>query len=157
MPGWANAVIGGWAVGGILTVTSGRRVNITVNGDPANAGSGTAPRPNATGQMPDLPGDERTLSRWFNTGAFVRQANFTFGNSSRNPVTAPSLKNLDMAMYKSIQFRETMSLQLRGEFFNATNTPFFGAPGNTLGLASFGLINSAADARIIQVAAKFYF
>lgn len=157
MPGWANAVIGGWAVGGILTMTSGRRVNITVNGDPANVGNGTAPRPNATGQVPDLPSDERTLSRWFNTGAFARQANFTFGNSPRNPVTAPSLKNLDLAMYKVFQFTETKNLQLRGEFFNATNTPFFGAPGNTLGLANFGLINNAADARIIQIAAKFYF
>ena len=38
-----------------------------------------------------------------------------------------------------------------------TNTPFFGAPGNSLGTPQFGLINSAGDARIIQVALKAYF
>jgi hypothetical protein len=52
---------------------------------------------------------------------------------------------------------ERRSLQLRGEFFNASNTPFFGAPGNSLGLAGFGLISGAADARIIQIGLKFNF
>jgi hypothetical protein len=109
------------------------------------------------GQQANLPSDERTLARWFNTGAFVRQENFTFGNAGRNLVTAPGMRNLDLAMYKVFRIDEARYFQLRGEFFNASNTPFFGAPGNSLGLATFGLVNSAADARIIQIAAKFYF
>ncbi|MBL8227952.1 MAG: carboxypeptidase regulatory-like domain-containing protein [Bryobacterales bacterium] len=157
MPRWSDAVIGGWALGGISTMTSGRRVNVSVNGDPANVGGGAAPRPNTTGASPILPADQRALTRWFNTDAFTRQPAFTFGNSPRNPVSAPSLKNLDLAIYKAFQFSESRSLQVRGEFFNATNTPFFGAPGGTLGVAQFGVINDAAPARIIQIAAKFYF
>ncbi|MBK7928010.1 MAG: hypothetical protein IPJ98_11110 [Bryobacterales bacterium] len=145
-------------MGGILTFNSGRRVNIGVQGDPANVGTASSARPNAVpGQSPNLPGEERTLARWFNTAAFVRQPNFTFGNAGRNLVQAPGLRNLDLAMYKVFRFDESRYLQLRGEFFNASNTPFFGAPGNTLGLATFGLVNSAADARIVQIAAKFYF
>lgn len=158
MPRWADFLIGQWAVGGILTFNSGRRVNIGVQGDPANVGNATAPRPNVVpGENPNLPSDQRTLDRWFNTEAFVRQPNYTFGNAARNLVEAPGLRNLDLAMYKVFRLDETRYFQLRGEFFNASNTPFFGAPGGTLGLADFGVVDSAADARIIQIGMKFYF
>lgn len=157
-PALVNAILGGWSVGGIVTLVSGRMVNIGVQGDPANVGSGAAVRPDVVaGQSPNLDSSERSLGRWFNTGAFVRQTGFTFGNAGRNLVTAPDRRNLDLAIYKAFQFGESRSLQLRGEFFNASNTPFFGAPGNTLGTAQFGVINSAGDARIAQVAAKLYF
>lgn len=158
MPKWADALVGQWALGGILTFNSGRMVNIAVQGDPANVGTAAAARPNVVpGQKPNLDSSERTLGRWFNTDAFVRQPAFTFGNAGRNLVTASGLSNLDVAMYKVFRIDEKRYFQLRGEFFNSTNTPFFGAPGGTLGLAGFGLVNSAADGRIVQVAAKFYF
>jgi hypothetical protein len=153
-----QALFGGWSVGGIVTLVSGRMVNIGINGDPANVGPGAAPRPNVVpGQSPNLTSSERTLQRWFNTAAFIAQPAFTFGNAGRNLVTAPGRRNLDAAIYKAFPFGEQRSLQLRGEFFNATNTPFFGAPGSNLGTPQFGIINSAGDARIVQVAAKFYF
>jgi hypothetical protein len=149
MPRWADFIIGQWAVGGILTFSSGRRVNVDVQGDPPNVGGGAFPRPNMVyGQNPILSADKRSLSRWFNTDAFERQPNFTFGNAPRNAVQAPGLKNLDLAIYKMFPVSETKVFQLRGEFFNATNTPFFGAPG---------VINSAADARIVQIGLKFNF
>lgn len=158
MPRWADFVVGQWAIGGILTFNSGRRVNISVQGDPPNVGTSSFARPNmAPGEDPALSSDERTLDRWFNTDAFVRQPNFTFGNAPRNAAQAPGLKNLDFAIYKAFPVDEKRVFQLRGEFFNATNTPFFGAPGSTLGLAQFGIINNAADARIVQIALKFNF
>jgi hypothetical protein len=157
-PKVVGAILGGWSVGGIVTFVSGRMVNIGVQGDPANVGPGAALRPDVVpGQSPNLPSSERSLDRWFNTNAFVRQAAFTFGNAGRNLVTAPDRRNLDLAIYKAFRFGEFRSLQLRGEFFNATNTPFFGAPGNSLGTPQFGVISDAGDARIVQVAAKFYF
>lgn len=158
MPKWADFVIGQWALGGILTMTSGRRVNVSVQGDPPNVGTTSFARPNVVpGEKPILSGSERTLDRWFNTDAFVRQPSFTFGNASRNAVQAPGLKNLDLAIYKMFPIDEKRVFQLRGELFNATNTPFFGAPGATLGVAGFGLISSAADGRIVQFALKFTF
>jgi hypothetical protein len=157
-PKAVNAILGGWSVGGIVTFVSGRMVNVGVQGDPANVGPGAALRPDVVpGQKPNLPSEQRTLGRWFNTDAFVRQTGFTFGNAGRNLVTAPDRRNLDLAIYKAFRFGESRSVQLRGEFFNATNTPFFGAPGATLGTPQFGLINSAGDARIVQVAVKAYF
>jgi hypothetical protein len=157
-PAVINAILGGWSVGGIVTLTSGRMVNIGVQGDPANVGPGAAVRPDVVpGQDPNLSSSERSLARWFNTDAFVRQTGFRFGTAGRNLVVAPDRRNLDLAIYKAFRFGESRSLQLRGEFFNATNTPSFGAPGNSLGTPQFGVINSAGDARIAQVAAKIYF
>lgn len=153
-----DLVFGGWSVGGIVTLVSGRMVNIGVQGDPANVGPGAAVRPDVVpGQSPKLTASEQSLDRWFNTAAFVRQTGFRFGNAGRNLVTAPHRRNLDLAIYKAFTFGESRMLQLRGEFFNATNTPFFGAPGNTLGTPQFGVISSAGDGRIIQFAAKLYF
>ncbi len=157
-PAVVNAVLGGWSVGGILSIVSGRLVTIGVQGDPANIGTGAAIRPDVVpGQKPNLPSSEQSLTRWFNTGAFVRQTGFAFGSAGRNLVVAPNRENVDLAIYKAFRFGESRSLQLRGEFFNATNTPFFAAPGATLGTPQFGVISSAGDARIVQVAAKLYF
>ena len=49
-----NAVLGGWSMGGILTLTTGRPFNITVNGDPAN--SGQTNRANLVGDPYAVPG-----------------------------------------------------------------------------------------------------
>ena len=110
MPKWADLLIGQWAVGGILTFNSGRRVNVSVQGDPPNVGPGAAPRPNVVpGQSPELSSDERSLDRWFNTDAFVRQPDFTFGNAGRNIVQAPGLHNLDLAIYKAFVIGDNAS------------------------------------------------
>ena len=50
-----------------------------------------------------------------------------------------------------------MSVDLRAEIFNLTNTPPLGAPNVTQGSAAFGSITSAGDPRVIQLALKFNF
>jgi len=142
-------------LGGILTMSSGRLVNIGVQGNPSN--TNTPNRPDATGIAPKLSKSERSLERWFNTDAFARNAPYTFGNVSRNPVEAAGSVNMDFALYKAFLSSESRSLQFRAEFFNFTNTPHFGAPGATLGTGQFGVISGAGDARIIQFGLKFYF
>ena len=48
----------------------------------AFAGFGTQ-RPNLVGD-PELPGDERSVSRWFNTGAFAAAPQFTLGRLAQS-------------------------------------------------------------------------
>lgn len=153
--GLLDALLGGWAIGGITTLNSGRCVTVGVQGNPSN--TGTSNRPNATGISPKLTRSERSLDRWFNTSAFVANAPYTYGNVSRNILEAPGLVNLDFAAYRLFQPAENLRLQFRAEFFNFTNTPFFGAPGSSLGTGQFGVINSAAPARIIQFGLKLNF
>jgi hypothetical protein len=52
------------------------------------------------------------------------------------------IRNLDLNLSKKFRVSERVSLELRGEFFNAFNHPNFGAPNtrfSTSGQGSFGL------------------
>ena len=146
----------GLTLTGILTLQSGVPIAIaqTTNNN-AFAGFGTQ-RPDLVGE-PELPADERSVSRWFNTGAFAAAAPFTIGSSSRNPVRGPGYRNLDLAVIRRVPLSGSRGLELRGEVFNATNTPPLGAPNTTVGSAAFGTITSAGDPRVVQLALKFVF
>ena len=68
-----GALVNDWTVTGVLTLQSGVPIAIaqTTNNN-GFAGFGTQ-RPNLIGD-PTLPADERSVSRWFNTGAFEAAA-----------------------------------------------------------------------------------
>ena len=146
--------MGGWAVGGITTLASGRRVTAGVQGNPSN--TGTTNRPDQVGN-PNLPRGQHRLERWFNTEAFVTNAPFTYGNAARNKIAAPGRVNLDFALYKHIPITERVRLQFRAECFNLTNTPHFGAPNATVGTNQYGVISGAGDPRIFQLALRLLF
>ncbi len=153
----ADAVFGGWAIGGIVTLSSGRLLTARPQGDPANTGGPAPTRPNATGISPVLSSSERSLDRWFNTGAFAIQDPYTYGSASRNNITAPGRVNFDLAAYKQFNITERYRLQFRTEMFNAMNTPPFGTPAATVGANNYGVISSAGRGRIIQFGLKFLF
>jgi hypothetical protein len=146
----------GLTIAGVLTLQSGVPLPIgqTTNNN-AFAGFGTQ-RPNLVGD-PELPADERSVQRWFNTSAFSAAPAFTIGTSSRNPVRGPGYRNLDLAVTRRVGLAGTRALELRAEAFNATNTPPLGAPNTTVGSAAFGTITSAGDPRVVQLAVKFVF
>jgi hypothetical protein len=135
-------------------------------------------RPNriANGTLSD---GQRTVDRWFDTGAFVALLatnpgtadgctagtavprscffpNQFYGNSGVGIVRGPGLVNFDFNLSKSFSITERQSLQLRAEFFNAFNHTNLGVPGIQIG-AGFGQIVSANDGRIIQFALKYRF
>ena len=60
-------------------------------------------------------------------------------------------------MTREFKFLERMTLQARGEAFNAFNHPNFGAPNANLSSATFGQIRSARDPRIMQASMKLMF
>jgi hypothetical protein len=154
--GILGAIANGWSVNGILTLQSGVPVAVAqATNSNAFAGFGTQ-RPNLI-RDPALPSDERSVGRWFDTSAFTVAPQFTLGNSSRNPVRGPGYRNLDLAMIRRIPLPVRMTLEIRAEAFNVTNTPPLGAPTGTIGSAAFGTITSAGDPRVIQLAAKVIF
>ena len=148
-----NAVLGGWSFAPIVTVSTGLPLNLTVNGNPSNTGSGVD-RPNVVGNRQLA---NPTVGEWFNTAAFVANAPYTYGNAGRNIIRAPGLLNLDLALHKSFRITERISAQIRAESFNATNTPALGAPNTVVGNALFGQITSAGSARDNQLGAKVVF
>ena len=70
---------------------------------------------------------------------------------------APGVIDFDFSIVKNTRFGERYNVQLRCEFFNGFNNVNFGAPGTTFGTSTFGVISSAADARIIQLGLKLLF
>jgi hypothetical protein len=154
--GVLGALINDWTLTGVLTLQSGVPIAVMqATNNNAFAGFGTQ-RPNLIGN-PTLSSDERSVGRWFNTSAFATAPQFTIGTSSRNPVRGPGYRNLDLAVIRRVMLRATKALEIRAEVFNVTNTPPLGAPNGVFGSAAFGTITTAADPRVIQLAAKFIF
>ncbi len=145
-----------WMLSTVVTLQSGMPFAITQQTNfNAFAGFGTQ-RPNLVGD-PELPEDERTTTRWFNTAAFAAAPQFTLGNASRNPVRGPGYRNVDVALSRRVPLRGRTTLELRAEVFNLLNTPAFGNPNGVVGSASFGSITTAGDPRVVQLAVKYAF
>jgi hypothetical protein len=147
-------VLGGWKTNSIVSMRGGFPYSATVQGDVCNCA--------ANAQRADLVGDpngglERSRERWFNTAAFARPRTGTFGNSGRNILNGPGEATVSFSLFRTIALNENARLQIRSEFFNLFNRVNFANPGSTVGTTSYGVINSAGDARIVQFALKFEF
>src|SRR5207244_761564 len=77
----------------------------------------------------------------------------------------PGLVNFDLSIFKNFALREGMRLQFRSEFFNVSNTPFFGLPEHNrsdgrvrwsiaLSISDTGLVASAASDHFLAVAER---
>ena len=150
----AEGFFGGWSFAGITTLSSGRLVNLSVQGNPSNTGG--PDRPDAVHSW-RLSRSERSLERWFDTTAFVPNAAYTFGNAGRNLLEGPGTVNFDFAVYKYFRVAEGKRLQFRGEAFNLFNTPDFGVPNAQVGNRNLGQISGAGRPRNLQFGLKFIF
>jgi hypothetical protein len=153
----ANLLIGGWQINGITFLQSGRPFTISSPFDQSNTGSSNA-RPDASGINPNLPRNQRTLDRFFNTAAFKLPSGFAFGNLGRNTDIGPGQVNFDFATFKNFPFGEGSKrmVQFRAEFFNLLNTPQFATPNRIFGTPQFGTITDTInDNRDVQMGLKF--
>ncbi len=155
-------VIANWNTATIFQMQSGFPYTISVFGDTANAGTllGENPiRANIVpGADPNLPADERSADRWFNTAAFATPPAFQFGNAGRNTMIGPSLQSVDLALYRNFRLNEDVQVQFRSEFFNALNRTNLGTPERFVNTPQFGTITMAmTPARQIQFALKMLF
>ena len=154
--GFANKLLGGWSVTGLVQMQSGMPFPVTqVTNFNAFAGFGTQ-RPNRL-RDPRLPSGEQTTARWFDTTAFNVAPQFTLGNSSRNPVRGPGYRTVNIAFIKRTHLDEVRNVEFRTEIFNLTNTPPLNNPNGVLGNPAFGTITSAGDPRVIQFGLKMNF
>ena len=152
--GVKNAVVGGWQMNGIYTWQRGFPLTIAasdVGGLNDTFGTNRA----------DLVGDpnsgERTVTRWFNTGAFAQPGAGVLGNLGRNTERGPGVNNLDLAVFKNFAISHGVRLQFRLESFNAFNHTQFGNVSTNLTADNFGVVTSARAARINQLGVKLLF
>ncbi|MEO5926284.1 MAG: TonB-dependent receptor [Bryobacteraceae bacterium] len=156
LSGWTDWVAGGWQLAGLVRMQSGAPLAVTqATNLNAFAGFGIQ-RPNRVGD-PTLPSDQRTTGRWFNTAAFGQAAQFTLGNSSRNPVSGPGYRAADVMIGKTFVMTDRFRTEFRAEAFNVTNTPPLGNPNVSFGNAAFGSITTALDPRVFEFVLKLQF
>lgn len=148
----AGKVFGGWQVNGFLTFQSGAPFTPLAGIDPGRrlAGIdglvGNAIRPNVATSM-DLSGMNVAELRASNRSAAVANSFTTLfenvtlqnqlGNAGRNILRADGIGNLDFGLIKNTMITENHRIQLRGEFYNVTNSRNFGIPESRINSANF--------------------
>lgn len=150
---FTDALIGGWQINGIVTLESGRPYIISYNGDVANTGN--------IYQGAQLVGNPHianpTVGEWFNTAAFAKPPQYTFGNVPRNFLRSQSYKDVDLSVFRNFTI-ERITTQFRVEAFNAFNQVVYGVPNGTVNSTTFGVIRSTASTqREVQLALKINF
>ena len=83
-------------------------------------------------------------TRWLDTSAFRLPVAGTLGNSGVGVVRGPGLRQFSLSLQKYFPVTESKRFELRGEFYNLTNTPIFGAPVRNVSAANFGEITGLA-------------
>jgi Carboxypeptidase regulatory-like domain/TonB dependent receptor len=177
----ASKVLGGWKISGITRFSTGLPVTLLELDDNSLIGTNCA-GPNCNGiDVPNaVPGklnftDPRSGQPYFNTSLFTSEQLGQLGDSRRRFFHGPGINNWDMALLKEFAVNERMHFEFRAEFFNTFNhaqfvaTSGFGTPSTGTCVAnapgescagpgsSFGIISTARDPRIGQVALKFIF
>ncbi len=125
------------------------------------------PIPNTTPQEYGIaPAQVHNVNAWFNPCAYTSAPSGELGNLPRAPLTGPDFVNTDFSVIKNfvLPFREGMSVQFRGEFFNLFNHAQFFLPGGSSGmqdvnsLSTFGVIyGTVNNPRVVQFALKLNF
>ena len=156
----ANAVLGGWQIGGIINARTGVPIDVlivrpdivyrdnrdgAIYSNPVVAGGAvmTTPVINTLGG-----GNSRNIRRpnivagvdpylhtdnklqWINPAVFSAPGPGTFGNSMRNGLTGPGLAQLDLTLGKKFRINEVTNVEFRSEFYNIFNRGNFANPGN---------------------------
>ncbi|HZI87168.1 MAG TPA: TonB-dependent receptor, partial [Pyrinomonadaceae bacterium] len=173
-----GSVLGGWQIGGILSLQSGFPLTVTTTQD-YNQDGVASDRPNLVTSLDRVVGhsprdflngafgDPNALGSLFQPAAFG-----TNGSLGRNVFRGPGYASFDLSLLKSFDLpwvtNESSRVEFRAEFFNLFNRVNLRAPNVSLGSYSaatglwsnrlnFGRSTSSFDARQIQFGVKFIY
>jgi hypothetical protein len=165
---FADAIVGGWQVAGVMLFQSGPRLNVVAPGvDPAGNNSvnvSGAGRADIVSGVPLYPAN-RSIAGWVNPAAFVKPANNIgrIGDSPIGAIRGPGTQAVSLSLTKTIVMGERLRFQIGAAASNALNHPNYAPPSNlSLGTAGFSSINNvqsqdAGGPRAIQVTARLRF
>ena len=145
-------IVGGWQMGGIVTISTGRPFNVGLNTG-VNNGAPSWPDRTGDGRL-----DNPTVDQWFDYTAFVAPPANTYGNVARGVLYSPGVTQFDMSFTKSFRVTEQVRVEFRFDAFNMFNTPLLGFPNASIGSPTVGKITSTnGDNRDLQFALKVNF
>jgi hypothetical protein len=163
LPPAARALLAGWQVNGIVSLSDGTPFSPLVGFDRARNRSRTqSQRPNLVegySVNPVLGGPDR----YFDPLAFELAPAGFFGNLGRNTIISPGIALVDLSLIKGFAFASERRLEFRVEGFNILNRANFGRPQATV-FNSAGRVgdagritNTSTPARQVQLGLKFIF
>jgi hypothetical protein len=179
-----NQVFGGWNLSGIFTLTSGspfgiyssrgtlnraarsgiNTVNTTLNYEELNALTDVRKVGNGVYFLgagvlgPDGRGSAADGRAPFSGQVFFHPTQGTLGTLQRRNLYGPRFVNLDFSGEKQTRITERLSLTLRMEALNATNTPSFFIGDQNIDSVNFGRITGTQSGRrVVQFGAYLRF
>ena len=134
--GIADAILGGWQIGGIVTLQQGlpftvgsrirdRRPTYLFSANRPNLNPGVDVNKLTSGSTAGCagvaPGPVGGRDLYFDPCAFSKPDPGRIGTAGRNLLLGPDLRNVNFTLSKSFQLGERTRLQFRSEFFNLFN------------------------------------
>jgi hypothetical protein len=161
--GALGKVLGGWQVNGFLTLQSGAPFTVLNGADPGGVviGNlvGTSIRPFLNTNLALSGMGVREIQAAGGRSLFLpASVAAPIGNAGRNILRANGINRLDLGVLKNVRVAEGHSMQIYGNFFNATNTRDWGIPEGVFTSAAF--LNEGAfevPARRIQMGLRYVF
>ncbi len=148
-------VVRGWEISGIVE----EQIGLPLAAAQSNGTGGFTgtQRPN---QIAPLPRCREISALWasgLNINAFTVAPAFASGNEPRFSFFGPGINNWDTSLMRNFQVRESLRLQLRGEFYNTMNHANFKNPNTTIGNTNYGKITGDNGPRVMEVAVRLFF
>jgi Carboxypeptidase regulatory-like domain/TonB dependent receptor/TonB-dependent Receptor Plug Domain len=134
-PAWgriSNATLRGWAVDGLVRVSSAPPINITEVVISPTVGAYRTQAQVVPGQPFWIPDPTQPSGTALNPAAFTTPPVGQVGDFPRNSLRSPYfIDQTDLALRRRFKLTEHLNLSVRAEYFNVFNHPMFGAPGSS--------------------------
>src|SRR5262245_46812366 len=167
-PGWVDAIIGGWQIGGIATFRSGLPFGATTGASSTSLALDSFAAFNGAsdalrGRIHDSGSGSNATIQFFADPETASDAlryprHGEVGN--RNVLRGPRFWNLDTALLKNFRmpWSESHKLVFRWESYNLFNTHIFALPDASIASPTFGQITgSSSTPRVMQFALRYEF
>jgi hypothetical protein len=142
--GVVGHLLGGWQINSFFTLQSGSPFSPLLGSDPTGAlssisglvGNSIRPNLNTSLDVSNMSVEEliaaggAALFRGLDPGQRV-------GTVGRNVLRSDGINNIDFGILKNTNITESQRLQIRADFFNATNSRDFGVPEGRINSANF--------------------
>ena len=165
--GIVDMIVRNWQLNGIFSFYSNTPFTVTASGALLNA-PGNIQTPDQVGPVARL-GGIGADSPYFSTGSFAAVTRVPgvdctgadcYGSSGRNILRGPDTANLDLSIFRDFRITRGMSVELRGEVFNVTNSAQFNNPNGDFDSHGFMTITSTdpnVRNRVIRLGVRLKF
>ncbi len=134
--GVSKWILGGWQVNGVFASFMGRPFTVGAAAGALNAPGNTQTADQVKPVVEKI-GAIGIGQQFYDSTAFAAPTGVRFGSSGRNLLRGPGVVNLDLGLFRKFPIRERVTLELRAEAANFSNTPHFNNPNSNVNGGNF--------------------